>query len=264
MVRNIFIWFFVLVFHYQTYSEMRFHIVVTGYNCDSYVRDCFNSIVCQTHKDYKVTIINDASTDQTARQISICHREGWSYIDNKENMGAAYNRLQAIKNIPDNEIVLLLGMDDRLKSECLSEIHERYVNDKVWMTYGNWINQRGVGLPKDFNLHFDEQTHLNRDYRKVTYRSTAPNTFYAGLFKRIPESDFQLNGKWIDTTTESEVMFSCLEMSGKDRIGVIEHPIYIYNQRRPGGTQRRLGQSYKDGVLAQIVKRPKKDLLKEF
>lgn len=263
MVRNFFILLFVLVFNFQCFP-MRFHIVITGYNCETYVRDCLNSIVCQTHKDFAVTIVNDASTDSTDRQVAISAREGWKVINNDNNMGAAYNRFHVIKNIPDQEIVLLLGLDDRLKSQCLQEINDRYVHDGVWMTYGNWINHKGVGLPNDFKLHFDEQTHATRDYRKVIYRSTAPNTFYAGLFKHIPESDFQLNGKWIDTTTESEAMFSCLEMSGKDRIGVIEHAIYIYNQRRPGGTQRRLGQAYKDSVLAEIVKRPKKDLLKEF
>lgn len=262
MVRNFCFLFFVLVFN--NCFAMRFHIVVTGYNCDSYVRDCLNSIVCQTHKDFGVTIINDASTDSTERQLAICKREGWEIINNKINMGAAYNRFHVIKNIPDNEIILLLGLDDRLKANCLQEINNRYVHDNVWMTYGNWINQKGKGLPNDFNLHFDDQTHSTRDYRKVVYRSTAPNTFYAGLFKKIPELDFQLNGKWIDTTTESEAMFSCLEMCGKDRIGVIQHPIYIYNQHRPGGTQRRLGQDYKNEVLAEIVKRPKKDLLKEF
>jgi hypothetical protein len=81
------------------------------------------------------------------------------------------------------------------------------------------------------------------------------------LFDYIPKEDFKLNGKWIDTTTESELMFSCLEMSGRHRIGVIEKPVYLYNRTLPNGTQKRLGQAYKNEVYAQIIARPKKDLL---
>jgi len=158
------------------------------------------------------------------------------------------------------DVVLLLGMDDRLLPGCLERVATEYRSGK-WMTYGNWINQNGDGLPKDFNLYFDEQTHTSRAYRDVTYRSTAPNTFYKFLFDAIPEDDFKIGGKWIDSTTESEVMFSCLEMCGKDRIGVIEEPVYLYNQHLPNGTIKRHGSKYKYELLDIIKARPKRKLL---
>lgn len=245
-----------------------FLIIATGFNCAEYVKPCIDSVKNQTPGNWKMqaVFIDDGSTDYTGRNISnnisghaysrlpIYYYEHFSL-----NEGAAYRRHQAIKKYSwyGREVVILLGLDDQLLPNALNTIAAQYEAGK-WMTYGNWVNQHGFGLPPDFELEFSYATHLTRDYRKATYRSTAPNTFCVELFNRIPESDFMLNGRWLDTTTESEVMFSCLEMCGRDRIGVIKEPIYLYNQNLPNGTQRRLGQGYKNEVYAEIIKRPKK------
>jgi len=176
-------------------------------------------------------------------------------------MGAAKRRFDAIyKYASDDDIVLLLGMDDELLPNCLNRISKEYEAAK-WMTYGNWIDQHKQGLPVDFNLYFDNEIHENNSYRKVLYRSTAPNTFYAWLFKLIPEDDFKIDGGWITSTTESEAMFSCLEMSGPDRIGVIEDYIYLYRKNLPGGTLKRLGVDFKYQLYDVIIQRTPKGRL---
>lgn len=241
---------------------MRFRIICTGYNCDQYTGKAVESVLNQTHKDWKLYLVNDGSTDNTA---TILNRYKWNnnilVFNHEKNKGAAYQRYYTINYYAnaDTDVIVLMGMDDELLPDCLETIAKEYESGK-WMTYGNWVNQYGDGLPSDFKLDFDKKTHENRDYRKVQYRSTAPNTFYAFLFKQIPPEDFMINGKWLDTTTESETMFSCLEMCGKDRIGVIKKQIYLYNQNLPNGTQRRLGQAYKNDIYAQIIKREKKNL----
>jgi glycosyltransferase involved in cell wall biosynthesis len=226
---------------------------------------CYDSLLKQTYQNYKAILVNDGSGDSTARLLRNINRltdkvETFSYSSNE---GATKRRYDAIKNsnADKDTIILLLGLDDYLLPNALEEIKKQY-DAGVWMTYGNWINQKGIGLPEDFDLFFDEETHNDRSYRKVKYRSTAPNTFKRFLFDNIPESDFKLNGKWFDTTTESELMFSCLEMCGKERIGVITKPIYVYNQNLPNGTLRRLGAEYKRRVYNQVIARPKKNLLR--
>lgn len=236
-------------------------IVASGYNCQQYVKKCIDSVIAQTYQDWKLYVIDDGSTDDTRLEIINHDDLRISSFSFGKNMGAAYRRYQMINTFQGNDIVLLLGLDDELLPNCLETVIKQYENGK-WMTYGNWINQHGKGLHEDFELDFDEETHVNRDYRKVKYRSTAPNTFYAKLFHKIPKEDFTLDGKWIDSTTESEVMFSCLEMCGKDRIGVINEPIYMYNEALRGGTLNRLGRDYKYKLYNQIIRRPKKDLWK--
>lgn len=246
-----------------TSTSLKFLIVCSGLNCGNNVKKCFTSIVNQTYKNFKAILISDGSTDNTADELlkikNIDPRVSVEiYEDNK---AAAYRRYFAINNsgIDEETVIVLVGLDDHIFPDALATIKQQYDAGK-WMTYGNWINQYGKMLPKGF-LHFDEETHKNRDYRKVLYRSTGLNTFKKFLFDNIPVDDFKMDGKWIDSTTESELMFSCLEMCGKDKIGIIEKAICLYNANLPGGTLRRLGSDYKYKIYDRIVLRPKKDLL---
>lgn len=248
---------------------VKFLIVATGYNCDKLVEKCFNSVIDQKYIDYDAVFISDGSNDNTGNllEIMVAGRRD-KLTANKihferhlDNQGAAKRRFDAIhKYCKDEEtVILLLGLDDELLPRALGRIDEEYKIGK-WMTYGNWRNRFWKMLPPGF-LDFNEETHLNRDYRKVKYRSTAPNTFKKFLFDKIPEDDFKIDGKWIDSTTESEVMFSCLEMCGRQKIGIIYEPIYLYNQNLPGGTLKRLGSDYKYNIYNKIIQRPKKPLL---
>ena len=226
---------------------------------------CFQSLLLQTYRNFDAVLISDGSIDRTSEELKrLSGKDGRIICESfPQNIGATKRRFDAIRKYAKepNVVVVFLGLDDRLLPNALEVIAKKY-DEGMWMTYGNWINQKGVGLPEDFELDFDEETHASRNYRRVRYRSTAPNTFKRFLFDQIPEADFKINGAWINTTTESEVMFSCLEMCGKNRIGVIKEPIYVYNENLPNGSLKRLGASYKRQIYNIIISRQKKNLFK--
>lgn len=239
---------------------MNFLIVVTGWNCKEYVKACYDSIINQNgNHTAKAVFISDGSTDGTDKEI--LNLEGCYKTIGQHNMGAAYRRFQAIKELGESEdVVILLGMDDELLPGALTEIKNKYAEGCL-MTYGNWRRLgRSSAFPKEL-LYFDDETHDKRDYRKVKYRSTAPNTFKKFLFDKLTEDAFKVNDNWIKATTESPVMFACLEMCGKQRIGVIEKPIYFYRERNKEKARNRFGTDYQDNIYKEIISRPKFDLI---
>jgi hypothetical protein len=56
-------------------------------------------------------------------------------------------------------------------------------------------------------------------------------------------------------------MFSLLEMCGQSRIGVIEEPIYLYNNQRKDSAAKRFGREYQDKILKDAKKRPMRELI---
>lgn len=242
---------------------VKFLIIASGFNCKGYARNCIKSVLKQTHQNFTAVFISDGSTDGTLGPEDIHGLKDSRGIVEiyKSNVGAAKRRYDAIKKYSESEedVIVLLGLDDELTQNALERIAREYAAGK-WMSYGNWKNQFGRVFPEKY-LDFMLETHSVRNYRKVKYRSTAPNTFKRFLFDQIPEEDFKLNGKWIDSTTESELMFSCLEMCGRKKIGIIKEPIYIYNENLPGGTLKRLGVEYKYNIYKAIIERPKRKLL---
>jgi glycosyltransferase involved in cell wall biosynthesis len=210
------------------------------------------SVYNQSYKDWLLVMISDGSEDKTGENISKIVSDKVIVEVHNDNAGAAKRRYKAIHKYAEPEdVILLLGMDDELLPDCLQTIAEQY-DMGMLMTYGNWTDENGEGLPITFDLDFDKETHNNRDYRAVQYRSTAPNTFKKKLFERISREDFISNNIWIKCTTESPTMFACLEMAGEKRIGVIEKPIYLYKRGKYNKTNRRFGRDYKYKLLEEI------------
>ena len=55
---------------------MRFSIIVPVYNCAQYIKQCLDSILCQTYSDFEVIIIDDGSNDGSSL---ICDRWADAY-----------------------------------------------------------------------------------------------------------------------------------------------------------------------------------------
>lgn len=238
--------------------QNRFLIIVTGYNCASNVQKCWRSVAGQTHQNWDAVFIDDGSTDETYIEIHNLIKDGANLKLNHSdfNEGAALQRKWATNDYGRrDDIVLLLGMDDCLLPNALQRINDEYEKG-VWMTYGNWIDQHGKGLPENF-LDFSDEVHANNSYRDVKYRSTAPNTFRKFLFDKIPQDRFIYKGEWIKATTESPLMFACLEMCGKERIGVIKDKIYLYNIGRKDNARNRFGSAYQDEIYQYVIQQPK-------
>lgn len=244
---------------------MRFIIISSGVNCVSYIHNCLRSVKHQQYGNFKAVFIDDGSTDETKNFLTESVRDDRFIIESyPDNTGAAKRRWDAIKKYATDpeDIILLLGLDDQLVDNTLLTIKE-YYDSGAWMTYGNWIDQAGMKLPEGF-LEYPDEIHETRDYRKVYYRSTAPNTFKRFLFDQLTEEDFKVDGEWVRATTESSLMFSCLEMCGKERIGIITQPIYIYNKRGKQSTKNVRGITYQRAIFNNIINRPKKPLYESY
>jgi len=227
---------------------MKIHVISTGYNCAEYVQGCYESVknqVCEVQ--FYHWMVDDGSS----------HTPDYSKIDNDivifgaERVGAARQRHGIIaknKHIQNDDIIVLLGMDDELLPGALQKIYEAH-RDGAWVTYGNWQNQYG-------KLNRCTLEHKNQT-RAGAYLFTAPNSFRAGLYRRIDVERLKVWGQWQHVCTEVEVMYSCIEMAGWDRVKAIAEPIYMYRERLPSGTIAQYGANFKRKVLQEIQSRPK-------
>lgn len=245
---------------------MHFTFIITGWNCEQYAKANLDSLKKLNNKNWSARVINDGSTDKTAQILQEYDVETYDIkmYNFADNRFAAYRRWQLLQEqeIDEEEVIILLGMDDSVFPDALDEIEKVYTPG-VMMSYGNWIDHKGVFLPKTFPLEFDKITHINRDYRQVVYRSTGLNTFKYKLFKKLKEEDFIIDGEWICTCTEGPAMFSFLEMCGEGRIGIVYKHICLYNSNRPDGSIYRFTKEYKYEILDKIKNQPKKPIYEE-
>lgn len=238
-------------------KEPKFLIVVTGYNCEQYVERCLMSIENQSYKNYVVSAIDDGSTDNTVNLIyqNIDRSFDMLFWECEINRGTYYARHDAMTfEDRDYNVIALLDMDDALLPNALETVAKEYEKG-AWMTYGNYQFENGNKNP--LPIHYSDETHANRDYRKDVFRCTHLRTFKRELYEMIPT--WYLTQSEINSYPDAEILFSMMEMCGKDRIWVIDDPIYIYNNSNPISTLNRFGKDYKG--YEEICNRPKRNLI---
>ncbi len=249
-----------------------FLLIVTGYNCSTYVERCLNSIKEQSWKYFYVEIVDDGSTDDTFSKIEKFMGENpglnWHCQKLEKNTGTFHARHAAVlcgedfdHIFPDHKYfaIAMVDMDDCLLPEALRTAVRHYLrNDDVWMTYGNYQLENGV--KNIVPIHYSDEVHANRDYRKDQFRCTHLRTFRRELYEMIPA--WGLTKSEINSYPYAELLFSMMEMCGKDRIGVIEEPIYLYNTNNPISTLKRFGKD--NPGYEEICNRGKRELITQL
>lgn len=89
-------------------------ILVPIYNTEKYLLRCFNSITDQTIKSYEVILVDDGSTDNSARIcIEMTKKDSRFRYFNKENSGLGSVRNMGI-SLAKSDYILFLDSDDYL------------------------------------------------------------------------------------------------------------------------------------------------------
>ena len=171
-------------------------IISAGRNLlrNDFYKNFLNSITRQNYTNYKLVIVDDASTDNTfAGLISEIEKNLFLntrtfLIRNPKNVGALGNKDMSIRNhCSEGDIVIDIDADDALiGSQVLKLMNALYHQHDKWFIYSNYVSAYGkeikVGLSTDIS-----EDHW-KDYRVVrNYWVTSElRTYLRDLYVKIP------------------------------------------------------------------------------
>ena len=104
-------------------------VLVPVYNAENYLKDCLDSVLCQTYSDFELILIDDGSTDNSSMicdqyaeidsRISVCH---------SENRGVSSARNIGLDNARGSHVVFI-DADDLIGSlaDVFAEKEIRFV-----------------------------------------------------------------------------------------------------------------------------------------
>lgn len=238
-------------------DSVKFKIVIPSYNNEQWVEANIASILNQTHNNYDVLYINDASTDSTLTIVQdiVSQLPNWRIVTNTTNKRRGYNVSPYNEHIigfmdSDQDILVFVDGDDWLFDEdVLSNLANYYNKHDVWMTYGKMICYPSGEVGNPQNTLYSDDVINNNLYRKDWWRASHLRTFKWGLYKKIEMQSmlYSKTGNYYFHAEDLATSYPCLEMCPKHKIGVLDFFTYVFNAT-PSNRSRGVAREQEAGI----------------
>ena len=220
--------------HDKHEKQSRFVFIVPGYNAESWLLSCLQSIKKQEYENYKVVYIDDLSTDNSYEVFQKFAKDDERYTGckNKTKKYALQNIEEAINNsnLDEEDIIILLDADDWLASaDVLNVLNDSYIKTNSLVTYGSYMyyptGHKGVEPSQ-----YPQKVIQNNLFREDQWRASHLRTFKKKAWDKIDKKDFlDKDGNYFKCSYDQAIMLPLLEIVS-DRSLYIQEILHVYNR----------------------------------
>lgn len=224
----------------------RINVVTPVYNAENYIENCIMSVAQQDYDNYRMTIIDDCSTDNTYSValntiLSLPTELQVKFIlkKNDSNIGAVYNQITHSENT--DGIVMLLDGDDWLVND--PDVFHKYnniYNEGAEFTYGScWSIIDNIPL---IAQEYPPEIKQQRSYRQYKFNWNMPythlRTFTSKLLRDyLGENGYHAfkdsDGKWLKAGGDTAIFYSLIEFVEPNNVVCVPDIVYNYNDANP-------------------------------
>jgi glycosyltransferase involved in cell wall biosynthesis len=229
---------------YRSSKQNRIVLVTPFFNAKNYLKKCIDSVLQQDYENYRMFLINDASTDDSVSEITRVLSKYSKELTNKvtvisntKNVGALKNQVDIIRQLEDDDIVFLLDGDDWLINDNnVFNFFNNMYNEGYEFTYGScWSVVDNIPL---ISQPYPEEVKERKSYRQHKFNWNIPyshlRTFRKRLINQIPDSDFKnSNDEWYRAGGDISLFYSLIENAEPSKIKVVQEIVYNYHDASP-------------------------------
>ena len=233
-------------------AEKPIVIITAVYNAENYIDKCIRSVAAQDYDNYRMIIINDASTDRTAEvientiaetgleniELSGERRRIFEVITREENMGAVFNQISTIQSrCYSDDIVMILDGDDWLvNNPNIFNMYNNLYHDGAEYTYGScWSLVDKIPL---IAQPYPPEVKASKSYRDYKFNWNFPyphlRTFLGRLALNLDASLFQdAQGEWYRAGGDNATFYNIIEQADPEKVVCVPDIVYNYNDTNP-------------------------------
>ncbi len=242
------------------YMYPKVSIVMPVYNSEKFLRQALDSIKVQTLRNFELIIINDASTDGSAKIVEQCKYE-MDYIKDinlEKNMGVAYVRNLGV-SLARGEYVCFIDSDDVIERNFIELMYKtalKYNSDIVCCNY-YYIDEKNRKTKNVFS-----RRQGNYSAKKLIHsllKDTSMHFFlWNKMFRRRMVED---NRVLFTNRCFEDILFTMKMFYFSDKIYIINIPLYNYRKHSSSITHFMSLSQLKEYIL--VLKSVKNFLLEK-
>lgn len=226
---------------------MTISIIIPAYNCEKYIEKCLNSVISQKGAELDIIVINDASTDGTAKILEK-YKDTVRVETFAENRGVSAARNKGIEMIRGDYVMFLDG-DDYLADGTISRLVSVIRETDTDIIKFRCVYVYPDGRIKEREDQFDTYEIVEKkDFKKKIYpyfiSGIRLNNMCIGIYRRslIEGRKFRE-----DMKVAEDVVFSLDVYTKAQKVVTLPENLYNYYQSGTGltGTGVSVLQKYK-------------------
>ena len=218
---------------------VKFSIVIPVYNSGKYLKECLDSVINQTFKDFEVICINDGSTDNSETILNeYAKKDKRIQVHSQENKGVGASRNYGIE-IARGEYINFMDSDDKLSPNALKSV-EKFIKSHDDVDVISipilFFNERNHDLNYKFNRTEDPKNKvidLNKNWEYV--QASVSSSF----IKADAIKDLKFNTELV--LSEDLIFMNKLLLENK-KIGLVKDTEYFFRR----ANEKSLTNSAKD------------------
>lgn len=236
-----------------------FSIIIPVYNSEEYLKECLNSITCQSFKSYEIIIIDDGSTDNSYEILAEYQRNfDCIRLLKQTNKGQGSARNKGI-DIALGKYIWFVDSDDSIASNALEILSKKLTDDPVDTLI--------------FSYEFVEDFEEDKEAKKITKKSgfqdgfeckeyTQPEILYSFLEGKIQplccnkiysKTLFEDgNGKFKKGIFFEDFVHNALMISTSQTVGLLPEDLYFYNERKSSTMTSKCSQKHVNSIFIAI------------
>lgn len=151
-------------------------VVIPIYNGEKYLRECVDSILAQSFKDYEIVMVDDGSKDSSGIICDdLAHEYDFIHVYHKQNEGINQTRRYGVK-VAQGEWIAFSDQDDSMPEDALQNLWDRHEGTDIV-----------IGFP-DEPVHKEELT-LDECRENAITSKRFPPTPWAKLYRKTILTD---------------------------------------------------------------------------
>lgn len=205
-------------------------VIIPAYNTENYIKECVESLIGQTLKEFEVIIVDDGSTDNTLALLKEYEKKAPERIKvlHKENGGQASARNLGLK-YAKGEYVGFVDSDDWVALDMYEKMYQKAKEENADIVVCDIVN------------HYPDTTRTV-DFTHVTNKSRYANSSCNKIFRREFAEDIVFpEGLWYE-----DFEYSAKQVLKTDAISVVHEGLYQYNCRDGSTMHNNNAQKNKD------------------
>ena len=222
-------------------KNIKVSIIIPVYNVEQYLRQCLDSIIQQTFRDFECICINDCSTDNSRSILEEYAKKDDRFIviNLSENKGQGEARNYGL-NIAKGKYITFVDSDDWVTSDYLEVLHkaiEKYNTDFVSAKtyfFDNTTNITAISSRKP-KISFNTIIYSEKDRMQIIrdINILQASTVWGNIYNR---SFFSSNNMSFKPIKFEDTLFMWEAFIKAQNFVFIEDIIYFYRMNRKNST----------------------------